>query len=319
MPDPVLILHARDKSVPALRLAEGAEGLGYRAARAEAEDLDAAPAERIRAARAAIVLWSKGAMASPVIVEAAEEARRQGKLIEASADGIMPVAALDQPDAALISGWRGEPFHPGWQRIAGELRRLCGAPAPAAAPVTARTPAAAAAEPSTATAPAAAAPAAARPKRAPALLMLGLALLLFAGLGTAAWMNGSSAPEVAAVATSVPAPAEAEEAPVSIEGDELLPVPEDAAILPPPPPAPVAAEPARAAPAASPAPRPAAAAKARRAAPAREVDRPVRTAARSAEPSRPIRYRNAKNMRRFCARSGRNTPQCRTFLRYARR
>lgn len=323
MPD-VVILHARDKDVAAARLEESVAAAGYAVDRVADGGL---PPERIAAASALIVLWSKGAMASAEVQEAASRARGAGKLIEATADGIMPVPALDQPGAALISGWRGEPFHPGWQRIAAELKQVCGAR---------RAKAPASAAPSAAVAAASAAP---RPGTgSKKMLPLALALLLFAGLGAAAWFGASSSPEPATVASPAAPTVPAQDAPVEYaSAEELQPAREDDAVALAPAPPPAAA--AQATPRPAPAARPAA-----RAAPARTRPRPSPPAANmraycaaagrsadqcrdyrreagradSAGGDRPVRYRNARNMRRFCAAAGRNTPQCRTFRRNTR-
>ena len=353
MPGDVLIYHSRDKMVPAQRLTEAVRALGYAAHLVEAEGAERMPIARPGDAGAVLVLWSKGAMASAALQAAAEEARRRCTLIEASADGIMPVAALDAPGAALISGWRGEPFHPGWQRIAGELRQICGAPSAAPPPAAAK--AAAMSSPAaSATPPAKAAGGAARyAARSPAMVLAGLLVLLFAGMGAAAWI-GRETPQRPAVAAPVPAPAqqqqpqqpqqpqlpqEPQEAQQHVSGDELQPVAGAGEVFAAPPPpayeAPRApARPSRAAEAARPAAK-AAASKARprpaaRSAPfdlaawcagqghsadrCRDLRREARRE-RRAQGERPVRYRNARNMRRFCDGAGRRTPQCRTFVR----
>lgn len=314
----VVILHARDKDVAAARLEESVAAAGYAVERLADGPISA---ERVARTAALIVLWSKGAMASAEIQAAANRARSAGTLIEATADGIMPVPALDQPGAALISGWRGEPFHPGWQRIAAELKQICGtrrAQAPAPALAAAAVPAAATAGTHT---------------RARRMLPLALAAILFAGLGAAAWFGTSSAPEQPMVATPAPAPTAPEEPVQFASAEELQPAPEEEAVAPPP------AVPLQASPAPAPSARPVP-----RAAPARTRPRPTPPAAnmraycaaagrsadqcrnyrredrraRRAEGERPVRYRNARNMRRFCAAAGRGTPQCRTFLRNTR-
>lgn len=217
----VAILFSADKKSAATRIRDGLAGEGY------AVDLveGGGPAS----AKALIVLWSRSAMGSEAVQAATSEARRQGKLIEVSSDGIMPIGESSEIRTILISGWRGEPFHPGWQRIASEVRRLCGAPG--AKPAPART--------------AASAPA---PRRG--ALLAGALVLVLALVGVSLWAIGSQSPEPRPVTTAAPQPPPAP--PPAPLGEPVL-----AEAAPPPEAAPAASEPA-AAPAANAAPRPAA-------------------------------------------------------------
>jgi hypothetical protein len=302
----VLIVHAKEKQTVAHRLRDAIAGGGYgvEAIGAESPYLK----EQVASAAVVVLVWSKVTMASDAAGAAGAEARRAGKLVEVSPDGLMPVSATEEGRAVLISGWRGEPFHPGWQKVAAAIERICGrrkSPVPVA-----RQPAATAAR-SAAPAAGAAAPARA-PIRAPVRFgaVAGVAAALFAAVGAAAWMSGSSAPE-AAVETAQAAPAAAE----ALPPPEPAPADfaEPASVAEPPAPTQVsAAEPAPRPPARiAPRPRPAVSRSA--------ALRPGETRTSVAVPERPLRYRHARTMRLFCERAGRGTPQCRTFMRNRQR
>jgi hypothetical protein len=281
-----LIVYAAEKETAARRLHDALSAAGYAAElnrRPTADDgADEGLGEQTRSAAAAIVLWSKAAMASEAVQAAAQAARQRGNLIEVSADGIAPVASADANRVALISGWRGEPHHPGWQRVLADVKRLC-APPKKSGPVSP------AALPARAAAPAPAAGAA--PSRRPLALMLGVALLLVLGIAAAAWMSASGPQPTreTIVAAAPPAPPVEASPPAAADPQAPMPdVPEEIAPVAAPRPAPVPAA------AAAPQSRPQARA------------RPV---------ERPARARYSANMRRFCAGSGRSTPQCRDFRR----
>ncbi|HEX8668712.1 MAG TPA: hypothetical protein VF727_10115 [Allosphingosinicella sp.] len=293
-----VIIHCADKKAAAARLRDEAAAAGYDVRSCEVDQgtppAAAALLDRVRGASATIVLWSRAAMASDLIAAAVAEASRHGKLVEVSADGIMPVASADASRVALISGWRGEPYHPGWQRVAAELKRLCGGR---------RSPAleAATAAPSARPAPAAqAAPPARQPKRSgrTPVLISALVGLLLAGLAAAAWMGREPLQQKRpppAAQTAPPPPAVARPGPAAVPP---APAAEPQASDGPSPPAAVERRSAAATP--------------RRAAPARSGPE-----AREQVSSAPVRYsrRNSRTMRLFCERSGRNTPQCRIFRR----
>jgi hypothetical protein len=191
----VAIVFSADKKGAAERIRDGLAGEGYAVELAEG----GGPAP----AKAVIVLWSRSAMDSPAIQAAASEASKQSRLVEVSSDGIMPIRDRDDNRVVLLSGWRGEPFHPGWQRISAEVRRLCGAP-------RARPPA-----PARAPAPAAAAARASVPKRG--ALLAGLVVLVLALAGAGLWMLGREAPQP-------PPPAAVAEAPQPAPVTPLPPV-----------------------------------------------------------------------------------------------
>ncbi|HEX8239630.1 MAG TPA: hypothetical protein VF574_07820 [Allosphingosinicella sp.] len=308
----VAIIHASDKETAASRLAEAIEAAGFGVRAVEIEDTAGLPdALGSCAADVRILIWSRPLVSHALHSGELHRIRQLAGLIEVSADGITPPSRGDEARVVSISGWRGQPFHPGWQRIHLELKRLCGprksasevSAAPRLRPNPAREPA---------TPPPADAGADPRARR----LMLGggtAVLLAAAAVGAATWF-GKEAPDVAARqeiggsrgpanVTEAPRPdvavaqksPNASAAPPPIQDPSPLPSSENAAPDKVKPDSPQA----RPAPKASP-PKPA---------------RPMQRSSPQAGPVKKYSRKNSKVMRQFCERSGRSTPQCRTFLR----
>jgi len=306
----VAILHAPDKAAAAARLAEAIAAAGYAVAGVEVEAPERlAEALGSAAADARILIWSRPLVAHALLIGEVARIRQLRDVIEVSADGIEPPSSGGEGRVVLISGWRGQPFHPGWQRIQLELKRLCGArkgaveaPRPASARAARRA------------APAASPTAADRPRARTGLIAGGAAaaLLVAAVIGGASWFGRSApaerprqeVPEAAPTPPPLPQP-EASPVPAAAPASAPAPVPVTSAPAPSSPPA----APAAAGEAAATAPSAAPPAKPRPARPATRAPRPdSRVATKKYSP------RNSRVMRQFCARSGRSTPQCRTFL-----
>jgi hypothetical protein len=160
-------------------------------------------ADRIAAAKAAIVVWSEAAAASQWVRAEADAARNQNKLIQTSIDGRMPPMPFNQIQFAAIGDWQGEDDHPGWNKVKASLEALVGPRESAAA----------------STPPAAAAPA---PVAAPAphkrhrllIAVIAVAFLFIAGAGLFAWLRGGAPPATPAAARPAPVPPRAAAAPV---------------------------------------------------------------------------------------------------------
>ncbi len=151
MPD-VFISYARENQDVAQRIAAAIAAEGYDVW----WDDDIPPhvsyseliAEKIGAAKAAIVIWSRAAAASEWVRAEADIARGARKLIQTSVDGTTPPLPFNLIQFAAIGDWNGEPDHPGWRRVKASIAALCGAPPEAVtappmpqAPVTAPPPA----------------------------------------------------------------------------------------------------------------------------------------------------------------------------------
>ena len=289
----VILCYASEDAAVAGRLAAAVAAQGY-SLWSEDELTQGSGADitdRISPAKAAIVIWSEAAAASEWVRAEANFARGQKKLIQATIDDRPPPLPFRPTDTISIADWRGDEAHPGWRRIRAGLEALCG-PAPArkaAAPAPAR---------AVGVPPPAPAPAGRR--RGWLVAGLTLALLAAVALGTFAWMR-----DLAPIARQGQAP------PVATSDDRVRPA--------------SAAEPKAAAPEGDPTllevspPEP----------PASEPEPPTRTAeappprgtaeAPQPRPTGPrISRENSQNMRLFCERAGRGTPQCRTFARQLR-
>ncbi|HEU0135004.1 MAG TPA: hypothetical protein VFR28_09285 [Allosphingosinicella sp.] len=305
----IRLVYPPEKLEPASRLADALAAEGYGVERRALADSRAFPnlASETGDAKVVVLLWSRALVSAAAAAGRLSEARGSANLIEVSADGIEPVAGPEGSPVLLLCGWRGQPFHPGWQRLIAQVGRLCGPgeapgkPSPAAAPRPAMD---------------SAAPSASSRRPAARSALAAGALIAATLIATAYFQRGG--PETRTEATP---PAVAALQPAPEAGSEVLP-PSAMAPVPPEPatgngsgaPSPASAAPVE------PRPSPAASGpKPRRAETRREPSRPKRLAAADL-PDRVKRYsrKYSKTMRLFCQRSGRSTPQCRTFARSTR-
>ena len=126
----VFISYSRTDLAAVTRLAEAVEAEGYDVW----WDADLPPhlsygdviTNKIGAARAAIVVWSKDSAASEWVRAEADMARNQKKLIQTALGDIMPPLPFNQIQFAEIGDWHGEPDHPGWRKVKASLAELCG-------------------------------------------------------------------------------------------------------------------------------------------------------------------------------------------------
>lgn len=141
----VFISYARENQEVAKRLAEAIGRQGYRVW----WDEEIPPhlsysqliGEKIESAKAAVVIWSRGAAASEWVRAEADIARAARKLIQTSVDGTTPPLPFNLIQFAAIGDWNGEEDHPGWKAVKTSIAALCGPPTPATpAPVPAPTP-----------------------------------------------------------------------------------------------------------------------------------------------------------------------------------
>ena len=129
----VFISSAQADGAAVRRLADAVRRLGYDV-RWDEELPPPLAAERIGAAKAAILVWSESAAASRSVRAEADLARAQGKLVQASVDGRMPPMPFNQLQFAALADWRGEDDHQGWIKIKASLALLAGPREAAAAP-----------------------------------------------------------------------------------------------------------------------------------------------------------------------------------------
>jgi adenylate cyclase len=144
MPD-IFISYARSTEAQARQIGEALRALGYGvwrddelpAHRAYADVIE----ERLRQAKAVVVVWSAEAVRSQWVRSEAERARAEDKLVQLTVDGANLPMPFDQTQCADMNGWSGDLDAPGWLKVAASIADLVGATGDGAAarvPVQAR-------------------------------------------------------------------------------------------------------------------------------------------------------------------------------------
>ena len=124
----VFISYARSTAAQAQQIAETLRGLGYRvwrddelpAHRSYAEVIE----ERLRAAKAVVVVWSAEAVRSEWVQSEADRARTEHKLVQLSVDGAPLPMPFDRIQCADLTGWSGEVNASGWKTVAASIADL---------------------------------------------------------------------------------------------------------------------------------------------------------------------------------------------------
>lgn len=130
----VFISYARPDEPQAVRVADALRANGYDVWRDD--DLPAHRAysevieERLKAAKAVVVLWSAEAAKSQWVRAEADAARSAGTLVQATLDGDLPPMPFNQIQCAELKGWSGNADDPGWRKLAASVEALAGAPMP---------------------------------------------------------------------------------------------------------------------------------------------------------------------------------------------
>ncbi len=124
----VFVSYARSSEEQAKQIEQALRDAGYRvwrdaelpAHRSYAEVIE----ERLKAAKAVIVLWSAEAAKSHWVRAEADSAREAGTLVQASVDGATPPIPFNQIQFAAMNGWAGESDHPGWRKLLASVSEL---------------------------------------------------------------------------------------------------------------------------------------------------------------------------------------------------
>ncbi|MBA3577870.1 MAG: TIR domain-containing protein, partial [Sphingomonas sp.] len=85
--------------------------------------------ERIKSAKAVVVLWSIEAAKSHWVRAEADAARAAGTLIQASLDRTVPPMPFNQIQCADLSDWSGDTSAPGWTKLTASVEALAASPA----------------------------------------------------------------------------------------------------------------------------------------------------------------------------------------------
>lgn len=289
----LVICYSRDGEAVASRLAGALKAEGFSL---WSEGEASAPiTDRIEEVKAAIVIWSDAARSSDWTRAEANYARGQKKLVQISADDQPPPMPFDPNKALSLAGWSGEQDHPGWQKVKSQVEALVSPFRPAM--VAPAVPAPRRREPPP-------------PQRRGGLRVALVLIAVAAAIGAFLWMR--SGPPFGRTPAPIALPKTPEQ-PRLPEAPPLLPPPTlvqtENEVGPAPEEAPAPATPVTPAAGLSLKPEPVEA----RPSPPPPVARPA------PRPSGPrINRRNSENMRLFCQRAGRGTPQCRTFQRQLR-
>ena len=126
----VFVSYARSTESQARMVAEVLRAAGYAvwrddelpAHRAYGEVIE----ERLKAARAVIVIWSGEAIRSQWVRAEADLAREAGTLVQLSIDGVTPPIPFNQIQCADLYGWSGDVNAPGWRKVESSVASLVG-------------------------------------------------------------------------------------------------------------------------------------------------------------------------------------------------
>src|SRR2546423_6001987 len=126
----VFVSYARPDEPQAIRVADALREEGYRvwrddelpAHRAYADVIE----ERLKGAKAVVVLWSAESAKSHWVRSEANVARSAGTLVQATLDGSLPPMPFDQIQCAALGAWTGDPDAAGWRKLTASVAALAG-------------------------------------------------------------------------------------------------------------------------------------------------------------------------------------------------
>ncbi|MEO5612787.1 MAG: TIR domain-containing protein [Sphingomicrobium sp.] len=126
----IFISYARPTERQARQIGDALRGLGYSvwrddelpAHRAYSDVIE----ERIKSAKAVLVLWSADAAKSQWVRAEADAAREAGTLVQATVDGIIPPMPFNQIQCADLSNWAGDTTSQGWHKVESSIALLAG-------------------------------------------------------------------------------------------------------------------------------------------------------------------------------------------------
>jgi tetratricopeptide (TPR) repeat protein len=137
----VFVSYARANEAEAASVTHALRALGYSVWRDDALPVHRAYGEvieeRLRAAKAVVVLWSEQAARSEWVRSEANRAREARKLVQLSIDGAGLPMPFDQIQCADLRGWTGDPDGWAWGRVVASVAALLN-PGAQPSPVPAR-------------------------------------------------------------------------------------------------------------------------------------------------------------------------------------
>ena len=131
----IFISYARSTAPQAQKIAEALCALGYGvwrddelpAHRSYSEVIE----ERLKAAKAVVVIWSAEGVKSEWVQSEADRARNDRKLVQLTVDGTALPMPFDRIQCADLTGWAGDLTAPGWRKVVASIADLVGGAAPA--------------------------------------------------------------------------------------------------------------------------------------------------------------------------------------------
>src|ERR1700674_4826804 len=119
--DDIFISYARSTEREARQVGEGVRGLGYHVGRDDElpahRDYSEAIEERLRAAKAVVVVWSADAEKSQWVRAEADLAREVGTLVQLRLDGAALPMPFNRIQCADMSRWAGDHDAHGWKKV----------------------------------------------------------------------------------------------------------------------------------------------------------------------------------------------------------
>src|SRR5689334_3588481 len=126
----VFVSYARPDEPHAKRVADALMSEGYEVWRDDQLPVHRSYAdvieERLKNAKAVVVLWSAEAAKSQWVRAEADAARNAGTLIQASLDGTVPPMPFNQIQCAELGDWDGSGSTPGWMKLCSSVASLAG-------------------------------------------------------------------------------------------------------------------------------------------------------------------------------------------------
>jgi len=128
----IFVSYARPSERHARQIGETLRAVGYTvwrddelpAHRAYSEVIE----ERIKSAKAVVVLWSVEAAKSQWVRAEADAAREAGTLVQATLDGSLPPMPFNQIQCADLLNWAGDTTSQGWRKLESSVALLVGGP-----------------------------------------------------------------------------------------------------------------------------------------------------------------------------------------------
>jgi adenylate cyclase len=127
----VFISYARSTEDQARQIGEALRALGHSVWRDDElpahQDYSRVIEERLRAAKAVVVVWSAEAIKSQWVCAEADVAREAGTLVQLNLDAAVPPLPFNRIQCADMRGWNGDLDAPGWRKVAASVADLIGA------------------------------------------------------------------------------------------------------------------------------------------------------------------------------------------------